>query len=290
MSSLYLSLINIGPTSLSLPRVHPTYLNNLQTCYRSSSHHIFRLSRSSLPFISPFSLNLPVLFIFSISSYIFFTRSFFFPLFSYISYCFSSFIHFSQLYSFLSTCIFPSIICSFFFFCFSLSLSLQFFQSPHSSSHLTSHRRPLVNWCTLPAWCHLVTCPYASHGARTARRSFLPPVSRLTQRSSWAPSRYRRCHSNTMATTPALPATMLLLWALRGSSRSQVRKPGVRELWEYQRDGESMVSLKEIQFFQKVRRFKSCWFLKKNMQRADVSWLFFYPSLIQFFKAIAIDI
>lgn len=121
------------------------------------------------------------------------------------------------------------------------TLSIQFLclfylsQFLHWSSHLTFLRLPSVNWCTLPAWCRLGTCPYASHGARTARRSCPLRALLLTRRSSWAPSRYRRCRSSTMATTPALPAMMLPLSAQRGSSRLQVRKERAQKR-EYERD------------------------------------------------------
>lgn len=97
--------------------------------------------------------------------------------------------------------------------------SFLFSQFPRWSSRSTFPRLPSANWCTLPAWWHLETCPYASRGARMARRSFLPRASLSTQRSSWAPSRYPRCRSNTMATTPASPATMLPPSAQRGNSQ-----------------------------------------------------------------------
>lgn len=92
-------------------------------------------------------------------------------------------------------------------------------QFPHWSSRLIFPRLPSANWCTSPAWWRPETCPYASRGARMARRSCLPRASPSTRRSSWAPSRYPRCHSSTMATTPASPATMLPLSARRGNSQ-----------------------------------------------------------------------
>lgn len=96
-------------------------------------------------------------------------------------------------------------------------------QFPRWSSHLTFPRLPLANWCTSPAWWRPETCPYASRGARMARRLCPPQASPLTRRSSWAHFRYPKCPSSTMATTPASPATMPPLSALRGNSQWQVR-------------------------------------------------------------------
>lgn len=98
-------------------------------------------------------------------------------------------------------------------------LFFPFSQFPRWSSRSTFPRLPSANWCTSPAWWRLETCPYASRGARMARRSCLPRASPSTRRSSWAPSRYPRCRSSTMATTPALPAMMLPLSAQRGNSQ-----------------------------------------------------------------------
>lgn len=121
--------------------------------------------------------------------------------------------------------------------------SLQFLRW---SSRLTFHQLPLGSWCTSPAWFRLETCPYASRGARMGRRSCPPLASLSTQRSSWAPSRYPRCRSNTMATTPALPAMMLPLSAQRGSLQSPV---SVKRLVIDRSGDRDVIVFKDLQWF-----------------------------------------
>lgn len=193
-----------------------------------------RLTSLYIPFISPRCLSLPFMY----PCLFHFPLSFIQPFYLFYLSSFISFHYFSHTFTlplFVGPCI--SLICFGYFLDSFIQFLCLFYLSQflHWSSHLTFLRLPSVNWCTLPAWCRLGTCPYASHGARMARRSCPLRASLSTRRSSWAPSRYRRCRSSTMATTPALPAMMLPLSAQRGSSRLQVRKERAQKR-EYERD------------------------------------------------------
>lgn len=199
-----------------------------------------RLTSLYIPFISPCCLSLPFYvplpFLFSTLFHLTVLSLlliFFYFISLFLPYFVSAYLFTLPLY--LGPCI--SLICFGYFLDSFIQFLCLFYLSQflHWSSHLTFLRLPSVNWCTLPAWCRLGTCPYASHGARTARRSCPLRASLSTRRSSWAPSRYRRCRSSTMATTPALPAMMLPLSAQRGSSRLQVRKERAQKR-EYERD------------------------------------------------------